>query len=223
MVKKANLMLITFSAADPAVKTRLLEAYCLSLYGCALWNLSCTSLNTIEVAFNNILRRIWYLPHNCHTGILHLTVSLASLMNTVLARSSSLLSSAFFCPSAIVRSVFHASQNLDFTPTGYNHLYGHLHAKVYHHQFGICADIVRHHRLHGSPQNLNLYDPNDMIYLIRTSSSSYNMYLHLSVVCSLLLLLFDRKNFKFWSNCIIYVIHRLTSHIHCLCVYHHHS
>ena len=76
MVKKANLLLITFSAADSAVKTCLLKAYCLSLYGCALWNLSCTSPNTIEVAFNNILRRIWFLPHNCRTGILHHTAHL---------------------------------------------------------------------------------------------------------------------------------------------------
>ena len=54
--RKANLMLCTFSAADPVVKTRLLQSYCLALYGCSLWKLSCSSIRSIEVSFNNILR-----------------------------------------------------------------------------------------------------------------------------------------------------------------------
>ena len=41
LVRKANLMMHTFSAADPPVKSCLLQFYCLSLYGCSLWNLSC--------------------------------------------------------------------------------------------------------------------------------------------------------------------------------------
>ena len=34
LVRKANLMLHTFSAADPSVKSSLLKLYCLSLYDC---------------------------------------------------------------------------------------------------------------------------------------------------------------------------------------------
>ena len=93
-VRKANLMLHTFSSADPLVKSCLLKFYCLSLYGCSLWNLSCHSLCSIEVSFNNILRRIWKLPRNCHTGILHLTALLPSIFNVVQSRSSTLLSRA---------------------------------------------------------------------------------------------------------------------------------
>ena len=36
LVRKANLMLHTFSAADPLVKSCLFKLYCLSLYGCSL-------------------------------------------------------------------------------------------------------------------------------------------------------------------------------------------
>ena len=53
-MRKANLILYTFSAADPLVKSRLLQCYCLSLYGCSLWNISCPSLRTIEVSFKLI-------------------------------------------------------------------------------------------------------------------------------------------------------------------------
>ena len=34
-VRKANLMMHTFSAIDPSVKSCLLQFYCLSLYGCS--------------------------------------------------------------------------------------------------------------------------------------------------------------------------------------------
>ena len=46
LVKKANLMLYTFSAADPVVKTHLFQSYCLSLYGCTLWNRSCPGIRS---------------------------------------------------------------------------------------------------------------------------------------------------------------------------------
>ena len=56
MFCKANCMLQFFAGADAIVKTKLLQVYCLALYGSALWNISSSSLKTIEVALNNILR-----------------------------------------------------------------------------------------------------------------------------------------------------------------------
>ena len=50
LIRKANLMLYTFSAADPVVKSRLLQSYCLSLYGSALWKLLCPAIHSIEVS-----------------------------------------------------------------------------------------------------------------------------------------------------------------------------
>jgi len=46
-------MIYTFSADDPVVKSRLLQSYCLSLYGSALWKLSCPAIHSIGVSFNN--------------------------------------------------------------------------------------------------------------------------------------------------------------------------
>ena len=39
LIRKANLMIYTFSAADSVVKSCLLQSYCLSLYDSALWKL----------------------------------------------------------------------------------------------------------------------------------------------------------------------------------------
>ena len=69
MNRKANSILCTFSSADPFVKCYLVKCYCLSLYGCTLWSLSTSSVKIIEVSLNKILRKVWNLPRNSHTGI----------------------------------------------------------------------------------------------------------------------------------------------------------
>ncbi len=143
LVKKPNLMLFTFSVASPAVKSRLFQCYYLSLYGSSFWNLSCPALRSIEVSFNNILRRIWRLPRNCHTGILHLTARLPSNFNQVLSRLTTLLFNARSCPSPIVRLVFQASSSLIYTSFGHNVLVGDQHIKSYSFQDGLCANVIR--------------------------------------------------------------------------------
>ena len=143
LIRKANCLLRTFAGVDPVVLTRLLRVYCLSLYGSALWLTSSKSLHVIEVAFNNILRRIWNLPARTHTGILHCVAQLQSIVNTVLSRSKSLLHSACVCPSPVVQSVFRDSSSFCFTFCGFNNLYGDRFRKQYFDQDIICAGIIR--------------------------------------------------------------------------------
>ena len=75
LAKKANYMLYSFSCCDQ------LQSFCLSLPGSATWKLSCLQLKSLEVTFNNTLRKVWSLPRKCHTSILHLTASLDSMYN----------------------------------------------------------------------------------------------------------------------------------------------
>ena len=151
MVKMANCLLYSFSGIDPVTLTRLFNSFCLSLHGAAIWNLSNPSLRSLEVAFNNILRKIWRLPYNCHTRILHLTAGLVSPFNLIHRRSQSLLVSATTkCPSNIVRFVFSSSVNLCYTATGYNSLFGDSHSKQYFPEDAYCAGVIRDLRLSGA-------------------------------------------------------------------------
>ena len=50
MCKKANIVLATFSSCNPHIKTILFNSHCLSLYGAALWNITCKQLNSLEVS-----------------------------------------------------------------------------------------------------------------------------------------------------------------------------
>ena len=129
---KANLLFCNFKFCNPHILTFLLGTYRLSLYGCCLWRLDSPSMNLIEVAFNKILRRIWKLPSNSHTRIVHSTACLLSLFNVVFARSLSLLSSALSCPSFPVSFIYRVSSNLAYTLCGFNRLCGHNYKKTYY-------------------------------------------------------------------------------------------
>ena len=90
LVCRSNRMLQTFTGVYPFVKTKLLNAFCLSLYGSSLWKLSCKSISIIEVSLNKVLRKVWHLPRNSHTAIVHCTARLYSifLMLSILGQES---------------------------------------------------------------------------------------------------------------------------------------
>ena len=135
------------------VKSKLLQVYCLALYGSALWNISSGSLKTIEVAFNNILRRIWSVPQHTHTRILHCLAGLSSVFKMVLARSKSLIYSAS-SSSFPVSVIFHEASQLAHTFAGFNNLFGLCYTKNYFPEDRLCADTIRGYRLifgHTSP------------------------------------------------------------------------
>ena len=52
MCKKANVVLSTFSACDPHIKTVLFSSHCLLLYGGVLWDITYNQIKSLEVAFN---------------------------------------------------------------------------------------------------------------------------------------------------------------------------
>lgn len=107
MIRKANCMLNTFSATDVLTNSKFFQSYCFSLYGSALWNLSCREIRTLEVAFNRVLRRIsWSLPAHSHTTIIHCTAKMQSIFNIIMKCSNSLLSVAKASSSLIVNHVF---------------------------------------------------------------------------------------------------------------------
>ena len=129
MCCKANYLLHVFSCCDPfCVKTCLFSIY---LYGAALWRSSSPQLRSLEVSFNDTLRKIWCLPRHSHAGIVRSVASLQSIYNAVLSRSRSLVASAKKSPSALIRDVFSVSSNCVYTSIGYNNLYGRKYLKSY--------------------------------------------------------------------------------------------
>ena len=168
MLTKFNALLSCFPNLDPTILTYLFQSYCLSLHGSALWNISSRSLQSLEVSFNKVLRRIWKLPHASHTAIVHCTAGLHSLFNQVLLRSNKLLCSAEKCSSNTVREIFGHSSVLCYTSVGYNKLSGLKFAKVYSEADVETGTIIRSIR---SGRGINILG--DPVEVIQTLSCSY--------------------------------------------------
>ena len=168
MLTKFNALFSCFPNLDPSILTNLFQSYCLSLHGSALWNLSSSSLRTLEVSFNKILRRIWKLPHASRTAVVHCTAGLRSLFNQIFQRSYNLLCSAEKCSSATVRAIFQHSSALCYTSVGYNLLAGCRLVKTYQEADIEIGTIIRSIR---SNQNLAIFGNLDE--LILTLSCSY--------------------------------------------------
>ena len=118
--RKANFVLCTFKSADPFVKCFLIKAYCLSLYDCTLWSLSCKSL--LQVAINNVFKKVWNLPFKSHTAIVHCVSRIFPICNLIFHWFNKLYSHAISHSSAIVKSTFLRSSSLIYTFFGHNYM-----------------------------------------------------------------------------------------------------
>ena len=143
MVGNANCLLTTFSCADSLVKTHLFRSFCLSLYGAPLRQLSSKALKSLEVSFNKILCRIWHLPPDSHTSIVHCTSYLSSVFNLIYSRCSSLIDRACNSPSYDVSSIFSEACGNCHLFCGFNYMYGSHFTRVYSNTDLSYGDLIR--------------------------------------------------------------------------------
>ena len=143
MCRRANCLLSTFSATNPAVKTLLFRTFCLSLYGSSLWSLASAGLHSLEVTFNNILRKIWKLPRNSHTSILHCVSRLQGLHNVVIQRSKMLCLKARTTGLPLIRDIFTEAPSLSYTSFGFNLLNQKKFKRIYNDEAIACANFIR--------------------------------------------------------------------------------
>ena len=149
--RKANFVLCTFHAADPFVKTFLLQSYCLSLYGCCLWSLNSPSISLIEIALNKILRKIWHLPPHSHTAIVHCVAQVDTISNLLYKRFQSFLSRSLSSSSPLINTIFNESSYCIYSFTA---LFGHKYIRVFNNEDFCIASTIRLIRsIHG------LYSP----------------------------------------------------------------
>ena len=131
MCHKANHLLHVFSCCDPFVKTHLFKFFPLSLWsGATLWRSSFPQLKALEVSFNNILRKIWSLPHHSQTHRLALFILLlhvdfrefASWL--IFVQESCLLLLYKRSNSTLMSDLFSECAHSAYTSIGYNILFG---------------------------------------------------------------------------------------------------
>ena len=143
-MRKANFVLFRFKSSDPHVKMKLFQAYCLSFYGSSLWRLDFPELNSLSVAFNNVIRRIWNLPQRSHTSVVHYLGSTGGIHNIIFSRFCTMFNACISHASPLICSIFTVSaQSCNSNFIGYNFLYGHTHCKHYKHGYIVFSQLMR--------------------------------------------------------------------------------
>ena len=96
--------------------------------------LSCKSLHVIQVAINNVFRKVWNLPFKSHTAIVHCVARIFPICNLIFHRFNKLLYS---------HAISHSSAIVKF---GHNYMSGYQYLKFYNSYDIYCANIIRNYR-----------------------------------------------------------------------------
>ena len=65
-----NSVVFDFKDIPSDVKSKLMDTYCLDLYGSQLWKYSKNDVNAFYIAWRKVVRRIWKIPSTTHCNLL---------------------------------------------------------------------------------------------------------------------------------------------------------
>ena len=66
-----NVLLSCFKHVSTDIKYKLFKAFCMSLYGCELWDLSSNHVNVFYITWKKCIRRLLGLPTMTHNILIH--------------------------------------------------------------------------------------------------------------------------------------------------------
>jgi len=94
-----------FGKLPSAVKARLFQSYCTSFYGCVLWDLSCSAVDSFCTAWRKGIRRIWNLPYQAHSYLLPLLGGCLPVYDEICLRFVNFVRSCITHRSTLVKSI----------------------------------------------------------------------------------------------------------------------
>ena len=81
------------------------RSYCISFYGCKLWNLSCAQLAELCTKWRKSVRRVLNLPLQTHCYLLPLLCQCPPVYDEICGRTMNFLRSCLYHQSSVVKSV----------------------------------------------------------------------------------------------------------------------
>jgi len=105
LIGQINSMLCQFSNVDAVIKVRLLKAYCSSFYGCELWDLWDSDIESFCKAFRHGQRAIWKLPCNTHSRYLPLLCDSIPVFDEICRRYLGYINKCMYGDSELVQFI----------------------------------------------------------------------------------------------------------------------
>jgi len=104
-IGQVNNVLCYFPTLTADVRYKLFRSYCSSIYGCELWQLNDSSINTFCTAWRTGLRRIWNIPNVTHSDLTHMLSDELPIYDELCRRSLMFIYKCFFHSSNLVKFV----------------------------------------------------------------------------------------------------------------------
>jgi len=70
LIKRSQATASIFSKVDPCIRYNLFKTYCMSLYGCVLWDFSSDHVKDIYTSWRKSIRSLLRLPWRAHSKLL---------------------------------------------------------------------------------------------------------------------------------------------------------
>ena len=99
------------------MKSKLIDTYCLDLYGSQLWNYGKNDVNAVYIVWRKVVRRVWKIPNTTHFNLLPSFNKSLPIEFLMIKRCAKFIWSCFNSHNLIVRNIsmaatFLALQNL---------------------------------------------------------------------------------------------------------------
>ena len=102
------------------MKSKLIDTYCLGLYGSQLWNYSRNDVNAFYITWRKVVRRIWIIPSTTHCSLLP-SINKCLVIDFLIEKK--IIWSCFNSHSLTVRNISMAAKICSFSDFGDNYKY----------------------------------------------------------------------------------------------------
>ena len=102
-IQMFNYLMASFRYCDTDIKYRLFKSFCMSLYGCVMWNMSDIYVERFYVTWRKCIRRLLSVPPTTHSRYLHLLVNDISVESQIHLRFVKFFQSVILSSNTIVK------------------------------------------------------------------------------------------------------------------------
>ena len=107
---RVNSVLYDFKDIPCDVKAKMLDSYCLDVYGSQLWNYSKHDVDMFFTAWRKSIRRIWKIPNTTHCNLLSSINSSVPIVINLERRCAKFIWSCLNSDHSIVKTIANSAK-----------------------------------------------------------------------------------------------------------------
>lgn len=168
---RTNMLIVQFKSVPFHILYSLFRSYCMSMYGCVLWDISNTVCNRFFTAWRKNVRRVLRVPYMTHCNLLPLLCDDINIDMQVHSRIAKFLKTCIVSPNAMVSTCMRLAMSGSGSPCSSN--------------ISVLSWLYRVPREHIISQSLQFYTVADVDLMIKASIICDLLYMRQQAFASL--------------------------------------